>query len=270
VPNAAASPDEAVLNFKIENSQPIELLDLTQALASLGEQYKRFLQSHPDLPHAPEPKLFVKEIRAGSIEAELVEYAQFVLPYIQTTVTLVNFAKHLQQVFEYFSAKADVVKPKMDRIDYEQIGKIINPVAKDGGAQFFVKATHGGNVVVNIFKDSQAANAIQNRMDRAQKSERLPQHGEHSKVLLYWHKTKNAPRKHTGDWAIIESIWPKPVKTVFQDDNDKAKILGEPLYTKGYVVDVVVETIEGEPSLYRILRIHEAIERSQSATKRRR
>ncbi len=80
---------------------------------------------------------------------------------------------------------------------------------------------------------------------------------------MYWWQARNDIAGHAGDKAKIESIYDGPVKTTFQDDNIKAAmLLDEPHpFKKAFVVDVVVETIEGKPMLYKVTRLHEAFER---------
>ena len=255
----AISPTEAILSFKIDNKQPVELIDLTESFTALAEQYKRFLIANPELPKPDDPKLYVKSIRTGSIEAEIVEFLQFAIPFTVTTVNIIELSKHLKTIFEYFSGKINIDKPKLEKTDYEQLTKIVAPVAKDNASQLIVSASQGGKVVVNFNADSQATNAMQNRWGREIKNLKKEDTGFQEKKLLYWHKTKNTQKKESRDWAIIESIDPKPVKTIFQNDGDKIRVLNDPLYAKGYIVDVVIETIQGIPSLYKITNILDTV-----------
>lgn len=111
--------------------------------------------------------------------------------------------------------------------------------------------------------NSLEANAAQNAIQREQLRLREPSARAHEKVLMYWWQARNDITGHAGDKAKIESIYDCPVKTLFMDDSIKSAILlDEPYpFKKAFIIDVVVETIEGKPMLYKITRFHEAIDR---------
>lgn len=62
---------------------------------------------------------------------------------------------------------------------------------------------------------------------------------------------------------MIESIHPGAVKAVFANDNiRRSMLLGtENPFTHAYIVDVSVETVRGKPALYRILNVHDKVEK---------
>jgi hypothetical protein len=64
--------DSPIVRFELQNKSPVDLLDLTAALAAFGESYQDFVF---DAGFDGEPgnvRFFIKEIRSGSIIADLI------------------------------------------------------------------------------------------------------------------------------------------------------------------------------------------------------
>lgn len=144
--------EDAKLTIKIKNNRPVELLDLTESLLSLGE-YKRFIAANPDAG-AQNVRLYVKEIRAGSIVADLVALvavgAPMALPYMGNAVTILDFAGYLRDSYEYLIGNRPDKRAELQKADYTNLSKLIEPVAKDNGSQINITATDGGNVHINF------------------------------------------------------------------------------------------------------------------------
>jgi len=120
-----------------------------------------------------------------------------------------------------------------------------------------------GDVTVVLKLNALEANAAQNAAKREIGKLQEPITGLKEKVLLYFTQARNEPKKNVGDRAIIESICPYPLKTIFDNDNVKAKIIlgTENFFRFYYIVDVAVETVDGKPMLYRIINLHDKIEK---------
>ncbi len=203
--------------------------------------------------------LYIKEVRAGSIVVDLMALAPQALQLISYTNALVNFFKHIKAAYDYLSGASDV-KPPLDKTTYQNLSNIVEPVAKDRGSQINI-GNVSGDLVLHI--NSTEANAIQNAAKREIELLAEPTVGIHEKVLLYWYQARNEAKSGTGDRAIIESISPKPVKTIWADDLVKSQMVldDENPFKEAYVVDVFVETIRGKPALYKILKLHEKFDR---------
>ncbi|MBC7435734.1 MAG: hypothetical protein H7332_06650 [Bdellovibrionales bacterium] len=64
--------EEADFTVEVKNVKPVELLDLTNSLTALANEYQRHLhRDHPE-DSASEVRLYVKEIKSGSIIAGLM------------------------------------------------------------------------------------------------------------------------------------------------------------------------------------------------------
>jgi calcineurin-like phosphoesterase family protein len=74
----AYEPAHIVLNIRTKN--PIELTDFVSAFTSISSQYEKFIRSHyPEM--SSDANIFVREVRAGSIEADLIPWALHTVKY---------------------------------------------------------------------------------------------------------------------------------------------------------------------------------------------
>lgn len=102
---------EAKLTIKIENKRPVELTDFTDSFSSLGSQYYKFLSENDSFSLKPETKLYIKEIKSGSIITELSDLVPLVLPFVENSNSVIDFTAFLKMGFDYFLEKIEV-KPK--------------------------------------------------------------------------------------------------------------------------------------------------------------
>ena len=247
------------LEITIQNSRPVELFDLTYSFLGFADEYKRMISLQGDAFAAREVRLYVQEIRSGSIIADLVALAPFALPLMDNANTIIDFGKYLGDGFSNLLGKTEE-KIRLSKASLENFSRIVAPIARDNGSQLniqpVIETINIQNQTINI--NCTEANAIQNIV--RQEIERLsePSTGLHENVVLYWYQTRNDARSQAGDRAVIESIHPGPVRTIFNREVIKAEILQEEsnIFKYGYIGDVQVETVRGIPVLYKITAIH--------------
>lgn len=243
--------DNMTLIVKISNSEPVELADFAKSMMSLANDYQSRQTADPRLP----AKLYIKEIKSGSIIAELAP----MLPLagqllIEHYDQIENYAEHLYNLIGWLLGKNG--KPEnTDGKQLNNLSNIVNPVANDKGGQLtFSTVNHSGSVVNNITVNYYEANTVQNRarqeIRQLQEQEEPVENGDYTQVLMYW--AQAAPDKET-DQAVIEAVWPKPVKVILPDRIKQEILLDEPYpFKKLYIVDVNVQTVKGRPKLYKI------------------
>ncbi|HVN24028.1 MAG TPA: hypothetical protein VMT71_08645 [Syntrophorhabdales bacterium] len=199
--------DYPVLTIEIQNIQPIELTDLTNSLLSFADEYKRFInqQDTPQTDLPQEIKLYIKEIRSGSIVADLVAFAPGMIPFLEHSKSVIEYARYIKVICDYLLGKVSE-KPMLHKKDYENISNFLEPIAKDSASQLNCHTTINGNVTVLLTLSSLEANATQNRANKEISLLREPSTGIREKVLLYWYQARNDPKSNGGDKAIIESI----------------------------------------------------------------
>lgn len=257
--------DGTVFTVEIENSKPIELIDLTESFLSLGDEYNRFVSTHPEFSDSAGVKLYIKKITSSSVKADIIAMgitgSQMIMPIISDTNSLIAFAKFLKSTYDYFLGKEKEQPAVLQKADYANFLGFVQPVSKDHASQVNVSVTYNGAVQQAFYINSSQANAAQNTIKRTLEKLREPDRGTKRQVVLYWEK--GAPHTKAGNRGIIESIWPTDVKVVFEDDRVKQEMLlsAENPFRFGYLVDVSVETIDGKPVLYKVTRYYELVDK---------
>jgi hypothetical protein len=252
--------DAAQLVVKINNNAPIEVSDFARSMLSLGNEYQRFLGTGEYAATPDDVKLFVRDVRSGSITATLAAFAPAAIPFIEHADSIVEFAKHLKTMYEWLRGEGSGKPAKLDKTTLQNLNYIVEPVAKDAASQLNISAINiQGGLVVNLPITSLDANAIQNHIRRELDALAEPVTGLHEQVVMYWAQARGAGK--VGDKARIESLYKGDVKVRFTDDQLKSSMLHKQPYPFGtaFVVDVVVETVRERPVLYKVMRLHEVI-----------
>jgi hypothetical protein len=245
---------EALIRFELRNSKPVDLLDLTNALNSFGEAYQDHVVRSGFEIERGNIRLFVREIRTGSIIADLAsmaEQASLVLRHIDVAA---GFVTHWDQLFRFFLALPISLMSPPTKREAEQAMAIMEPVAKDGGSQLFLNVA--GDLHVHNHYDSQQANAIRNAA-RRYIGPQLPANQIQQDQLLTLFQVRGDVAAKVGDRGVIETISPDPVKLVFVSEDVKRIIVDQPSkpFQLIFLVDVEVRTVDGKPRLYRILAV---------------
>lgn len=258
------SDDGRKLTYDFHNTRPIELFDFSAAMHGLADEYKRFVQSS-ELTDA-EARLYIREMRKGSLVADLVAYAPLAAGPLLTmtnTVTVLDFGNYLRSLIQYLLPGGNIekVNPPPSKQSLDNISKLVEPVVKDEKATLNITVSGLNNTVVIVDRmNSLTANALQNSAKRL-RAQIDPGAGRHEKVLMYWHQARN-DLGQTGDKAIIESLSSKAIRTIFVDPAQKRLSLAgdKNPFRAGLIVDVDVETRQGKPALYKIVQVHEVLD----------
>lgn len=255
---------ETSLIFKIENKRPIELIDLTKSLISVSNQFSDYVTRKGNSKEEREAKLYIKEIKTGSVIIELIEYATIgMIPFIENVNTIVGFADNLQRAIKYYLTDVGE-KPETSINDLRDISTILNPIAKDKGSQMFVHTTINGNVELTINLNSNDANAIQNRIKQEITDLKIEEvlKVTYERVALKLYQARSDIKSKTGNKGIIEEISDKPLNIIFENDLTKEQILQaeiNPLKSI-FVVDTKIINVDKKPTIYKILKLHESFE----------
>lgn len=250
------------LEITINNQKPVGLADLTMSLLAFNEQFHKFVESETTDDYQIGSELFIKEVRNGSIVVELVSQAAAIVPLIWEGGSLSQWLKQVEQIALWLLGKQPKPPRDMDRRDFKQWHSILEPIAKDHASQLNLNVSDGGVVLQQFVINSEHANAMQNEISRYIDKLDLPEDHVQKKRVMSWKQSKFDIESHTGDKAVIESISKKPIKVVFQNNAVKEEMLaGDKRFTKqwqylAYLVDVEVQTIEGEPKIYTILKYY--------------
>lgn len=256
-------PDTSLI-FKIVNNRPIELIDLTKSLISVSNQFSDYVTREGKSKEEREAKLFIKEIKSGSVIIELIEYATIgIIPFIENVNTIVGFADNLKRAIKYYLTE-EGEKPKTTINDLQDISTILNPVAKDKGSQMIVQTTINGNVELTINLNSNDADAVQNRIKQEITDLKIEEilKDTYDRVALKLYQARSDIKCKTGNKGIIEGINEKPLNIIFDNDEIKEQILQaeiNPLKSI-FIVDTKIINVDKKPTIYKILKLHESFE----------
>ena len=252
------------LHIHIEDTKPMELLDLTGSLVSLNNQYVSYLKKHPEQNINSEAKLYVKEIRQGCVIVELIDtLAVAALPFMENANSIIGFVGYCKDALSYFLGKS-TKNPDLTISDCRDFGNIVNPIAADNGAVINIGTYINGDIKIGLRTDSVESNAIQNAVRKEiEKLSVREQTDIHKNVLMTWQQASSDIKNNAKNRGVIDSVLPGwAMKVLFDDEEVKREMLyGEdnPL-TSVYVVDVKVETSQDKPVAYCIVKLHEVFE----------
>lgn len=143
--NNEAPPD---MKFEIKNKQPIELIDLTNSLLALGNEYQRFIsRTHPEA-EASDVKLYINEVRSGSVIALLTAMSPQLIEGFSYVNTVVDFASFLKNTFEILTNGKANKHTDLSPATLSNINQILEPIAKDNGSQLNIGTL---NVTGNVY-----------------------------------------------------------------------------------------------------------------------
>lgn len=249
------------LKIEINNRNPLELSELTKSLISLSNQYNSFVKKNGFTEEERQAKLFVKEIKSGSVILDLYEVASVgVIPFLEHTNTIIGFAGYLKDAVNYF-LKGSGEKPNVTAQDCKDISQIVNPIAGDQGSQFNLSVNNNGEINNYVFLNSNDSNALQNILKKEVKELQEPQTGDviHNAIMTFYQTRGNVKSKSGNKVIIDDGIKGKPINVVFESPKIKKQILkgDDNPYNFAYQVDVKLKTSDGKIIAYEVIKLHD-------------
>lgn len=286
----AMEGEGAHIRLKLDTHDPIALSDFVGSFVGIGNQFEKFIAAnYPELK--AESEFFVKDVRDGCIEADLVTWVQaaltgaaVVLPNLNIIDTidkgqiLAKFVRDLsKRISPYFQhGGRDPKATKGDLADYH---KAVAAIARDPLASANIEAavfeTDGRNVRSAFkFKSSEAREAQRQIADHRRELEATTGKNE-DRVLLKFVRPSvesSKPGKKGGERAIVASIHPKALPVIYASDMAEQRTHHEFLEAEGNVfrklfdVDLNVErNVAGKPIAYRIMHVHVVVDDEEAA-----
>lgn len=253
------------LVVEISNTNPIELIDFTKSFLAIANQFGAYVRDHGDSTENREAKLYVTEVREGSVIFELKEYATIgLIPFLENINTITGFAGYLKDAYNYILGKTEKKPKELTVNDYKELSQIINPIAKDRSSQYNISTKVDGNLELHFHTTGIEANAIQNIVNENSKLLGLPNEADGIKtsVLLRFFQTRSDIKAKSGNKGIIEDFDSKPKNIVFNTPELNKEMLHGDYnpYETVYVVDVILQNIGGELYAYKIVKLHETLD----------
>lgn len=265
----------AHIRLKLDTSEPIALSDFVATFVGIGNQFEKFVaREYPALKANSE--IFIKEVRAGCIEADLVAWVVggglgaaglVAIDVIDKAQILAKFVSGLsQKIGSYFrpGGRAENVT----KGDLNDFLKATTAIAKDENASARLEAAgfeDSERKVLAFFKFTTPDAREAERQISDHKTELEAQtDADHPRVMMRFVRPsieKVGSHKRTGERALIEAIHPKALAVLYASDLARERIqydLRSPYpFNLLFDVDVNVEISRGRPVAYRIMAVHD-------------
>jgi len=247
------------LEVTIRNERPVALTDLTLSLLAVGNQFESFVEAELPSEISVANRLLVKEIRTGSIVFELFAQSLPLAPLFWQGGALLEWVNYAKDAVMWLLGHLENPPKNLAKNDLKQWHSILEPVAKDHGSQLNFTVSDGGTVINHFCVTSQEASAAQRRITREIGVLEEPNNTIYTKRVMTWYQAKFDNASQTGNKAVIESISPRPLRVVFDNNAVKEEMFeqgvafSKPWHQLAYIVDVQVQTISGQARVATIL-----------------
>ncbi|GAB1669207.1 TPA: hypothetical protein ACK3JP_001825 [Mannheimia haemolytica] len=248
------------LLIEIDNSEPLQLSTFCQSMEGIAAEYRQFIQDNKIEIEPCEQHIYVEKITQGCFLVELAALVSSTYPLIEQGNAILEFGGHLKMILDWAMNKGE--KPeRLTPAMLKNASNILEPIAIDPKAQFNLQVSNNqGDVHIHLHADNAMAGLAQNNINRELKFLKEREENTLRNTTLYWSSTADAQSK-AHDRAIIPAISSKPVRVRFEDKSlkDTMIINEEYPYHKIFLVDVLVEYIEDEPVIYKILKLNSSM-----------
>ncbi|WGE51254.1 hypothetical protein [Actinobacillus equuli] len=245
------------LLIEIDNSEPLQLSTFCQSMEGIAAEYNQFIQDNKIDIEPCNQHIYVEKITQGCFIVELAAMVSSTYSIIEQGNAILEFGGHLKMLFDWAmnrGEKPEQLTPTM----LKNANNILEPIAIDPKAQFNLQVSNNhGDVHIHLHADNTQANLAQNNINKELKLLKERENNTLYNTTLYWSSTADAQSK-AHDRAIIPPISSKPVRVKFEDKSLKdIMIINEEYpYHKIFLVDVLVEYIDNEPIIYKILKLN--------------
>lgn len=276
-PSGEAPLSAEFIEIRVYNTGAANFADVSRFLSGIDGLYGRFVEKEyksryakkepfdkikiPELTVA-DKHLYLCEVRPGSV---IIKAMGELLPWFQTLWenrdAIVSFVGYFKGAVDHFKKGATSLPERADAKDVEYMKELMRPVVNQNWGINIGAITTGDNSPVTLYNlTPEEAQAAGRGIAGYLEMDKSPAAASYKKQLLRWVQAR-FDAKPVGDRAIIESIAPKAMKTIWEDPNDKALTMNmsvndKPWQQLAYLVDVDVQTIEGKPKLYTITRVY--------------
>lgn len=263
------------IRVKLDTNDPIELSEFVGAFTSIASEYDRYIrQEKPDAD--PNATLFVREVRAGCIEADLMPWLAGVAG---STMILMENANTIGAFVERYGALLKTYLPNGGKAPDASVAQLrdfsdqVAAIANAPGSYIEVAAIeikNGQNKTKAAFKfDTKQAREIREHVDDHRRQLEATTNATHRRVLMVFRRSDAESaklNKRSGELVRIDAISQRKLPLIYASDLAERQIKHEiseaedNVFKKGFVVDVNVELRATRPVAYRVMDLHQVID----------
>lgn len=270
----------AHLTLKLDTEEPIELGDFVGAFTSIANEFERYVsEAYPGTK--ADPRMYVREVRHGSVEADIVTGFQSAVT--AGVVMAVSYAEHIVVLEDFvrrwggrLTALIHNQIPKGELDSPSQLNdflKTVRSIIADPKASHTLEAAvfeDGKRQVRSAFRFTtpEARTAEQNIEDLKRQINR-PDADPRRRVLMVYTRTDvhdATINKKSGERVVIADISPKDHAVMYasemveQEMRAQIREADENVYKRGFVVDVVAQKSGDKIVAYSVTAFHSVIE----------
>lgn len=262
--------DEAngYLHFKLDLREPVELKDFVSMLGAISSQYDVYAkQAFPS--EASEGQFYIKEIRPGCIEGDLIPKTADMIKFMDETLIVKQFlGLFVVGLAQYFTRGGRA--KNATKKDLKDFSDVIEAVANDSNGSLLLEARSKKGFLTEetMFKfDTSQARIAREEIAQHEVELSRKQGDDLKRVLMTFYQPNLSEADKSGEKAVIEaSGTTRPLPVHWASDIAKGEIktrLREGrAFQMGFYVDVTVDRLRGKPAVFVITNYHDWVELS--------
>ncbi len=258
------------LELKIDLEKPAELYDLVRSFTAVGKQFEEYIRAfHP--AYAGETKIYVKEIRKGSIVADLLPVVQPLIQNMDSALIVDGFITRYGGILTSYlrgQKRQDVRKSDLDDI----MGQVA-AIAKDPNGSVAISSvdidkTKARTRVAIKFNTQDSKKIEAAAYDHKKQIEAKAYETIGNSLMVFWQSNVKDGEvgKRTGEKVVVEDVSTNPLAVVYDSDLAEERIKHETkdgdrnLYKLGFYINGRVERLNGRPVAIRVSEVLRIIE----------
>lgn len=265
----------AHLTLKLDTAEPVELGDFVGAFTSLANEFERFIATK--YPGAKvDPQIYVKEVRSGCIEADmvtgLVMLAGHTIQYMDQVLIVEDFVKRWGSRMKSLISN-EVPKGEIETAsELNDFLKAAQSISSDPVASHRLEAAVFEDKTKKIkatftFSAAEARTVEQNVEDR-RKALTKPSSSPRRRVLMIFTRTDvhdAAVNKRSGERVRIGEISDRDLPVMYASEvaereiREQIREADENVYKRGFVVDVMIQMVGDATAAYAVTAFHNVI-----------
>lgn len=264
----AMRDSRAYLVLTLDLDEPVEIEAFARVFAGLGGMFDDYLrEDHPKMRGTA--NMYVREVRKGSIIADLVPTIPDMVGYMDNVLIVAGFGAMFSKRVRRLFTGSWLENPSKSQLQH--VSDVLTAVAQDRNGKATLEAVEfhedgEKRDLIITYTSSEALTATRVIEDQ-KRSLDAKEGADKPRALLVFERPARSiagAGKRTGEQAVIEDVTAKPLPVIYASEmaeqSIKRAFQAENVFKQGFVVDVNVERRGGKPVAYRIMDLHQIIE----------
>ena len=260
---------KSFVELRLDLQEPADLFDLVGALSAVANQFEQFIRrEHQNLKG--DARLFVKEIRKGSIIVELIPVILPLIENMDRVLVVDGFVRRFGGLLTSYS-EGDK-KDDLSRSDIKDLMGAVSIIANDPNGTSSISSVEyhktKNTTRMKMEFDTSGAKRARETLQIQKAALELPSHELFENRMMIFVRTtvkSSETGRKTELQGLVESVHSKPLAITFETDMARERIEGEirddekNVYKKGFFVDLYMEKLQGRPVAYRVVSVRDII-----------